>query len=74
VRIPLHDLLLRLRQRTGDDNRLFGLWSRVWSSTVGYRVSVALARVVLRMSRFLPKVGWAKVWARDRALPRSHAR
>jgi L-lactate dehydrogenase complex protein LldF len=74
VRIPLHDLLLRLRQRTGDDNRLFGLWSRLWSSPVGYRVSVALARAALHVSRFLPKFGWAKVWARDRVLPRSRAR
>jgi L-lactate dehydrogenase complex protein LldF len=74
VRIPLHDLLLRLRQRSAGSHRLFDVWSRVWSTSSGYRASVALTRVGLRFARVLPKVGWAKVWARDRALPRSASR
>jgi L-lactate dehydrogenase complex protein LldF len=74
VRIPLHDLLLRLRQRAGDESRVFGLWSRLWSTSRGYRASIALARVGLRVQRVLPKIGWAKVWSRDRALPRSRTR
>jgi L-lactate dehydrogenase complex protein LldF len=74
VRIPLHDLLLRLRQRATGERRLFDLWSRVWSTSAGYRASVALARLGLRAQRILPKIGWAKEWTRDRALPRSRAR
>ena len=70
VRIPLHDLLLRLRQRPRRAARGFDLWSRLWSSSIGYRVSVRLSRVGLRFARILPKVGWAKVWTRDRTLPR----
>ncbi|HUP73797.1 MAG TPA: LutB/LldF family L-lactate oxidation iron-sulfur protein [Acidimicrobiales bacterium] len=70
VRIPLHDLLLRLRQRPRRTTRGFVVWSRVWSSAMGYRVSVRLSRVGLRFARVLPKVGWAKVWTRDRTLPR----
>ena len=68
VRIPLHDLLLRLRERTSAP-RAFALWARLWSSTTGYRLSVRLARGALRFGRFVPKVGWAKTWTRDRALP-----
>ncbi|MEO8692878.1 MAG: LutB/LldF family L-lactate oxidation iron-sulfur protein [Acidimicrobiales bacterium] len=70
VRIPLHDLLLRLRQRPQRSTRGFDLWSRVWSSSTGYLVSVRVSRLGLRFGRILPKVGWAKVWARDRNLPR----
>jgi L-lactate dehydrogenase complex protein LldF len=74
VRIPLHDLLLWLRPRADGTNRMFDLWSRVWSTSAGYRASVALARIGLRLQRFLPKVGWAEAWTRDRALPRRRAR
>jgi L-lactate dehydrogenase complex protein LldF len=74
VRIPLHDLLLRLRQRSRRPTRGFDLWSRVWSSSVGYRISIQLSRVGLRFGRVLPKVGWAKVWTRDRTLPRRGGR
>jgi len=70
VRIPLHDLLLRLRQRPSRSTRGFDLWARVWSTSLGYRVSVRVSRVGLRVARFLPKRGWVKAWARDRALPR----
>ena len=73
VRIPLHDLLLRLRQRPRRSTRGFDLWARVWSNSTGYRASVRLSRVGLRFARVLPKVGWAKVWARDRKLPRGGA-
>jgi L-lactate dehydrogenase complex protein LldF len=70
VRIPLHDLLLRLRQRPQRSTRGFDLWARVWSNSTGYRVSVRLSRLGLRFARLLPNVGWAKVWTRDRKLPR----
>ena len=70
VRIPLHDLLLRLRQRPQRSTRGFDLWSRVWGTSTGYRISVRLSRIGLRFARVLPKFGWAKVWSRDRQLPR----
>ena len=70
VRIPLHDLLLRLRQRSRRSTRGFDLWSRIWSTSTGYRASVWVSRVGLRFARVLPKFGWAKVWSRDRKLPR----
>jgi L-lactate dehydrogenase complex protein LldF len=77
VRIPLHELLLRLRMRDAraDASRLrragFALWSRVWSSALGYRVSIRLARAVLRIP--FPRrrgPGWLGAWTRGRALPR----
>ena len=69
VRIPLHDLLLRLRQRAPRSTRSFDLWSRVWSSSIGYRASVRISRVALRWARGLPKIGWAKEWTKGRTLP-----
>jgi L-lactate dehydrogenase complex protein LldF len=74
VRIPLHDLLLRLRQRPSRSTRGFDLWSHVWSTSLGYRASVHMSRVGLRLARVLPKPGWIKVWSRDRALPRGSRR
>jgi L-lactate dehydrogenase complex protein LldF len=74
VRIPLHDLLLRLRQRPGRSSRGFDLWSRVWSSSIAYRVSVRASRVALRLGRVLPKFGWTKEWSRGRRLPRAPRR
>ena len=70
VRIPLHDLLLRLRQRPQRSTRGFDVWSRLWSTSAGYRMSVRVSRIGLRFARVLPKFGWAKVWSRDRTLPR----
>jgi L-lactate dehydrogenase complex protein LldF len=83
VRIPLHDLLLRLRhraavQRPPQGRRGFAVWSRVWSSRRGYRISVALVRrtgpVAARrirpggwLARRAP--GWLGAWVRHRALP-----
>jgi L-lactate dehydrogenase complex protein LldF len=69
VRIPLHDLLLRLRQRPARSTRGFDLWSRVWSSSLAYRGSVRVSRVALRLGRVVPKVGWAKQWSKGRRLP-----
>jgi L-lactate dehydrogenase complex protein LldF len=74
VRIPLHDLLLRLRQRPTRTTRGFDLWSRVWSTSLGYRASVRVSRIGLRLARVLPKRGWLAVWGRDRALPRGGRR
>jgi len=73
VRIPLHDLLLRLRQRTAP-GRAWRLWSRLWSSPSGYRISVRAARVMGRAGRVVNRVGWARAWTRDRALPRMDRR
>ncbi len=81
VRIPLHDLLLRLRVRDAPADastarRLgFRAWSLLWSHPVGYRVSVLGTRVVLRLAARVPRLarrlpGWPGAWTRDRFLPR----
>jgi L-lactate dehydrogenase complex protein LldF len=76
VRIPLHDLLLDLRQRDapGDASAVrragFAGWSWLWGSGAGFALSRALGRVGLRLAkgrRRLP--GWAGAWLRDRDLP-----
>jgi hypothetical protein len=76
VRIPLHDLLLELRQRDapGDASALrragFAGWSWLWGTRVGYALSRAASKVGLRWAggrRSLP--GWAGAWLRDRELP-----
>ena len=74
VRIPLHDLLLRLRQRPRRSTRGFDVWSRVWSSSIAYRVSVRASHVALRLGRVLPKFGWVKEWSEARRLPRASRR
>ena len=69
VRIPLHDLLLRLRRRDArrDASTLrrlgFGMWSRAWSTRVGFRLTGMLARRARRGP------GWAKAWRQHRELP-----
>ena len=69
VRIPLHDLLLRLRRRDARRDastvrRLgFGLWSRAWTTRFGLRLSGTLARRVRRGP------GWLRAWRRYRELP-----
>jgi L-lactate dehydrogenase complex protein LldF len=55
VRIPLHELLLKLRRervRAGVPARgerlAYRLWAVVWSTSFGYRVSARLGRIALR--------------------------
>jgi L-lactate dehydrogenase complex protein LldF len=83
VRIPLHDLLLRLRERDapGDATRArragFRLWSLVWSTSLGYRTTTTLARLSLRLVTGLPRwhlgsrLGWLGGWLGSRDLPPS---
>jgi L-lactate dehydrogenase complex protein LldF len=74
VKIPLHEFLLELRRDLVDEGiassreRLaFAIWSRVWSSVFGYRVSTWAAR---RGQRFATMLGPGKTWALGRDLPR----
>lgn len=78
VRIPLHDLLLRLRHRDAraDASRLrragFWIWSQAWSRHWVFRLSVLGARLglpLLRRMRRLPDIGWLGAWRRGRELP-----
>jgi L-lactate dehydrogenase complex protein LldF len=78
VGIPLHDLLVRVRSRVATpahrrERGRFRLWSRAWSSPLGYRASVALARLGLRAAG---RRGWARRlpgpggdWTDQRDLP-----
>jgi L-lactate dehydrogenase complex protein LldF len=77
VRIPLHDLLLELRQRDaiGDASSLrragFTGWSWLWSNRAGFALSRAAGRVGLRLARGRRKLpGWGGAWMQDRELPR----
>jgi L-lactate dehydrogenase complex protein LldF len=80
VRIPLHDMLQQLRARDvpTDASRLrrvlFTLWALVWSSRLGYRLSVRFARLVLRFPTPRRAPGWAGSWLRYRDAPRRHSR
>jgi len=81
VRIPLHELLLALRDRDapGDASatkrRGFAWWSRAWSTRVGYRASVLAARATRPAARRWARhgrrrlPGWAGAWSRGRDLP-----
>lgn len=78
VRIPLHDLLLRLRHRDarGDASMLrragFWLWSQAWSRRWIFRATVLGARAglpLLRKLRALPNIGWLGAWRQGRELP-----
>ncbi|MFN0089214.1 MAG: LutB/LldF family L-lactate oxidation iron-sulfur protein [Acidimicrobiales bacterium] len=81
VRIPLHDLLQKLRARSGpaDAGRArrvgFTLWSWLWASRPGYVLSTGAVRAVSPVLRRLPPAvsarlpGWAGAWARTRRLP-----
>ena len=79
VRIPLHDLLLRLRHRDarGDASLLrragFWLWSLVWSRRWTFRLTALGARGGLRLLRRvrgrLGGIGWLGAWRRGRELP-----
>lgn len=84
VRIPLHDLLLRLRadRPPGDTPRAERLaaevWSRVWASPVAYRVTARLGRWALGALALRGRApGWIPPlarWTRGRALPRPASR
>jgi L-lactate dehydrogenase complex protein LldF len=79
VRIPLHDLLLELRQRDaavdgGWVRRVgFGAWSWAWSTRPGFAITTAAGRIGRQLAR-RPTVGrrlpgWAGAWGRDRDVP-----
>ena len=78
VGIPLHDLLVRVRGRTQTaahrrDRLRFALWSRAWSSPLGYGASRVAGRLGLRL---LGRRGWVRRlpgpgrdWTDQRDLP-----
>ena len=75
VKIPLHDLLLRLRAgrvREGEAPRreraLFALWSWVWARPRAYRLSVRVGRAATRLGARRP-AGPIRRWAEGRTLP-----
>ncbi|MGH3103803.1 MAG: lactate utilization protein B, partial [Gaiellaceae bacterium] len=74
VKIPLHELLLELRRDlVGErvtplrERLAFTLWSWLWSSVLGYRVSTALARIGRPLAAL---AGPGRAWAAGRELPR----
>jgi L-lactate dehydrogenase complex protein LldF len=74
VKIPLHQLLLELRRDLVErgvaspaERLAFLLWSLLWSSPAGYRLSTALARLGQPLARHL---GPGRAWGRGRELPR----
>jgi L-lactate dehydrogenase complex protein LldF len=77
VGIPLHDLLVKLRdvtahQRTARSRftrAVFAAWSRAWSSPAGYRRTTRLARVAARRPRVAARLPLARAWAKGRDLP-----
>ena len=74
VKIPLHELLLKLRHDLSR-NRIapwrertaFALWSVAWSRPFGYRATTAVAR---RLQRFGGLFGPGRVWSSGRGRPR----
>jgi L-lactate dehydrogenase complex protein LldF len=84
VKIPLHDLLLRLRRvrATGagapfSERLAANMWAWAWSSPLRYRIVASLARTTMRlMVRFggVPTSGPVGAWARGRAVPMPSAR
>ncbi len=74
VNIPLHELLLDLRRDLVADRiaplseRLaFALWSLLWATVTGYRLSTMVARAIQPLGA---RLGPGKAWSRDRQLPR----
>ncbi len=74
VKIPLHELLLRLRHdlsrnRVGarSERAGFALWSLAWSTPLGYRLTTGVAR---RLQRFGGTLGPGREWSQGRRLPR----
>ena len=80
VKIPLHDLLLRLRRTRVDDGaapwreRLAAeLWAWAWSSPWRYRLSTRVAASAVRTMTavgLVASLGPLGRWARGRAVPR----
>jgi L-lactate dehydrogenase complex protein LldF len=80
VRIPLHDLLVRLRQDYAreDAGRLehlaYSSWSRAWSSPLGFdafaRLTSALDSVTRFASRGKVPLPIVSRWTKERSLPR----
>lgn len=73
VKIPLHELLLELRRDLVDrkvaslwERVGFALWSRAWSSPLGYRLSTGLARLVLPLAT---RLGPGRAFAAGRMPP-----
>jgi L-lactate dehydrogenase complex protein LldF len=76
--IPLHDLLVRVRNRVTTashlaDRRRMRLWSHAWRHPLAYRATRRLARIGLRLSG---RGGWARrlpgpgrAWTAQRDLP-----
>lgn len=74
VKIPLHELLLELREDLVEQRvaplgeRLgFTLWSWAWSSRLGFRLSTRLARAFQPLARLSPP---GRAWTKGRELPR----
>jgi L-lactate dehydrogenase complex protein LldF len=73
VKIPLHEMLLDLRQDLVEQRRAsrverlaFSLWSFAWSRPALYRLSTSLARLGLPLAR---RTGPGRRWATERAIP-----
>jgi L-lactate dehydrogenase complex protein LldF len=73
VKIPLHELLLDLRRDLVEEGvasrverLVFLLWSWLWSTVAGYRLTTALARLG---QRFGGLAGPGRTWAAGRVTP-----
>jgi L-lactate dehydrogenase complex protein LldF len=80
VKIPLHELLVKLRRRRAEGDSApraekiaFALWSRVWSLPWAYRLSGVLGRIAMRPlargGRIRRAPGPLARWTRGRSLP-----
>jgi len=74
VKIPLHELLLDLRRDLVEEGVApwweragFTLWSWAWSTSLGYRLTTAMARAGQFASAW---AGPGRVWSQGRTLPR----
>jgi len=84
VKIPLHDLLLRLRRvRVADSSAPLSermaadMWAWAWSSPTRYRIAARLARAAIRLRLRIggvPSGSLVGAWARGRSLPMPSAR
>ena len=79
VGIPIHELLIALRRDAGAERASlaerigFALWGRLWSSSLGYRASVRVARLGQRLVARGGRIRRAPFplsrWTADRDLP-----
>ena len=76
MRIPLHDLLLGLRQRDAKQDASplrkagFGVWGALWGSRAGYAATKKVAPTLMRAAGDRDDgPGWLGNWARTRSLP-----